>query len=55
MLVLAGFVGGTIWGGYLARRRKGDRLDMLQYATSSGIVFGLLAYFASLIFLRIIS
>lgn len=49
MLVLAGFVGGAIWGGYLARRRKGNRLDMLQYATSFGIAFGLLAFFASVI------
>ena len=55
MLVLAGFVGGAIWGGYLARRRKGNRLDMLQYATSFGIAFGLLAFFASVILLRIAS
>ena len=34
MLVLAGFVGGALWGGYLAQRRKGNRLDILQYATS---------------------
>jgi len=55
MLVLGGFVGGTIWGGYLARRRKGNRLDMLQYAASFGIAFGLLAFFVSVILLRVLS
>lgn len=52
MLVLAGFIGGAFWGGYLARRRKGNRLDILQYAASFGIAFGLLAFFASVILLR---
>ena len=55
MLVIVGAIGGAIWGGYLARRRKGNRLDMLQYATSFGIAFGLLAFFASVILLRITS
>lgn len=55
MLVLAGFVGGAIWGGYVARRRKGNLLDILQYAASFGIAFGLLSYFASVILLRILS
>lgn len=55
MLVIASGIGGAVWGGYLARRRKGNRLDMLQYATSFGIAFGLLGTFASLILLRIVS
>jgi hypothetical protein len=55
MLVTVGVVGGAIWGAYLARRRKGNRLDILQYATSFGIAFGLLAFFASVILLRITS
>ncbi|MCZ4263000.1 MULTISPECIES: hypothetical protein [Limimaricola] len=55
MLVLAGFVGGALWDGYLARRREGNRLDILQYATSFGIAFGLIAFFTSVILLRITS
>ena len=50
MLVIAGIVAGAIWGGYLARRRKGNRLDILQYAA---IAFGLLTYFVSVVLLRI--
>ena len=53
MLVIAGIVAGAIWGGYLARRRKGNRLDILQYAASSAIAFGLLTYFVSVVLLRI--
>ena len=53
MLVIAGIVAGAIWGGYLARRRKGNRLDILQYAASSGIAFGLLTFLVSVILLRI--
>lgn len=55
MLVLAGIVGGAFWGGYLARRRKGNRLDILQYAAGFAIAFGLVANFASLILVRIVS
>lgn len=53
MLLIAGIVAGAIWGGYLARRRKGNRLDILQYAASSAIAFGLLTYFISVVLLRI--
>ncbi|MAJ78897.1 MULTISPECIES: hypothetical protein [Alphaproteobacteria] len=53
MLVIAGIVAGAIWGGYLARHRKGNRLDILQYAASSAIAFGLLTYFISVVLLRI--
>ena len=52
MLVLTGIIGGAVWGGYLARRRKGNRLDVFQYAAGFGIAFGLLAFFASAILLR---
>ena len=55
MLVVAGIVAGAIWGGYLARRRKGNRLDILQYAVSSAVAFGLLTYFVSVVLLRIFS
>ncbi|WP_166434118.1 hypothetical protein [Roseovarius spongiae] len=55
MLVIVGIVGGATWGALLARRRKGNRLDMLQYATGFGIAFGLFAFFATVIFLRILA
>lgn len=55
MLVITGIVGGAVWGAYLARRRKGNRLDMLQYAASFSIAFGLLAFFVSVILLRVLS
>ena len=56
MLTIVGILTGAIWGGYLARRRKGNRrLDIMQYAVSSGIAFGLLTFFVSLVFLRLAS
>ncbi|MEM6939311.1 MAG: apolipoprotein acyltransferase [Pseudomonadota bacterium] len=33
---------GAVIGGLTARRRKGNRLDIAQYATSFGIAFALL-------------
>jgi len=29
MLVIVSAIGGAIWGGYLARRRRGNHLDIL--------------------------
>ena len=55
MLVIMGAVGGAIWGGYLARRRKGKRLDILQYAVASAIAFGLVALFATIVLSRNLS
>jgi len=55
MLTIAGILAGAIWGGYLARRRRGNRLDIMQYAVSSGIAFGLLAFIVSLFIMRITS
>lgn len=54
MIVIMGAVGGAIWGGYLARRRKGNRLDILQYAAASAIAFGLVALFATILLSRIL-
>lgn len=52
MLVIGGVVGGAFRGGYLARRRKGNRLDVLKYATSSAIAGGLVALFATILLSR---
>ena len=48
MIVIAGFLGGALWGAYLARSREGTRADMAQYAAGFGIAFGLLGLFATI-------
>ena len=48
MIVLAGFVIGALWGGFLARRRKSNCFDIAQYALSFGIAFALLALFLAI-------
>ena len=55
MLVIVGAIGGAIWGGYLARRRRGNHLDILQYAVASAIAFGLVALFATIVLSRNLS
>lgn len=42
MIILAGLIGGALWGAWLARKRGGNRLDIAQYAASFGIAFALL-------------
>lgn len=54
MIVLAAIIGGAILGALLARKRGGNRLDMLQYATGFAIAFALLGLFASIILARIL-
>ena len=39
---LAGILIGAALGAYRARRRKGNRLDMAQWAAVHGMIFGLL-------------
>lgn len=43
MIVYPAALLGAIWGAVVARRRKGNRLDMAQYAVGFGIAFGLAA------------
>ena len=43
---------GAMFGIYLAIRRKGKLLDMLQYGAACGIIGGLLALIANVIILR---
>jgi len=43
---------GAMFGIYLAIRRQGKLLDMLQYGAACGIIGGLLALIANVIILR---
>lgn len=47
MIVYPAAVLGAIWGALVARRRKGNRLDMAQYAVGYGIATGLAALLAT--------
>ncbi len=40
---------GALWGGLVARRRGGNRLDIAQYAAGYAVAFGVLGLFAVLI------
>jgi hypothetical protein len=53
MLVVLSVVGGAVWGGLLAKKRGGNRLDIAQYAAVSAIAFGLLAVFAIFLLARL--
>ena len=48
MIVLAGLALGVAWGGFLARKRGGNRLDIAQYAAGFGIAFMLLGLFVTI-------
>ena len=48
MIVPAGLILGVIVGVLTARRRQGNRLDMLQYAAGFGIAFMLAGVFLTL-------
>ncbi|WP_168201276.1 hypothetical protein [Qingshengfaniella alkalisoli] len=52
MIILAGAALGAIWGGFLARRRKGSKLDIAQYAVGFAIAFALLGLFISVFLAR---
>ena len=48
MVVLAGLVIGALWGVQVARRRRGNRMDIAQYAAVGAIAGGLLGLFATI-------
>lgn len=53
MIVVAGFLGGGVWGALQARRRKGSRLDMAQYAVGYGTLFALIGLFVTIALARL--
>ena len=42
MLVMAGLIGGGIWGAFLAKKHGGNRLDIAQYSAVLALIFGVL-------------
>ncbi|MBV0911600.1 hypothetical protein [Anianabacter salinae] len=49
MIALGCALIGALWGGWLARKRKGNAYDMAQYAAGFGIFFGLVGLFGGMI------
>jgi len=54
MIVIAGFVIGALWGGWLARRRKGKPADIAQYAAVYGIAFAIIGMFITILAERLL-
>ncbi len=52
MIVIGMALLGASWGGFLAKQRKGNTLDMLQYGTGFAIAFALLGLIITIIFHR---
>ena len=52
MIVLIAALAGAIWGGYLAKKRGGNRLDMAQYAAGFAIFFALLGLVVTIVIAR---
>ncbi len=53
MIVIAGFVIGVLLGLRAARKRGGNRLDMLQYGAVHGLIFALLGLFLAILIDRL--
>ncbi|MHA6325634.1 apolipoprotein acyltransferase [Roseivivax sp. CAU 1753] len=47
IVIIAALVGG-IWGGWTAKKRRGNGLDIAQYAAVYAIGFALLGLFATI-------
>lgn len=52
MIVIAGALLGAILGAMTARKRNGNKLDMLQYAAGFGIAFALVGLIVTVIIHR---
>ena len=55
MLILLGALLGVVVGSLIAIRRKGKRLDILQYAAVYGILFALITLFLGIILERMVA
>lgn len=54
MIVIIGFVLGLAWGGFLARRRGGNRLDIAQYASAYAIAFAIVGLILTVVLTRVL-
>ncbi|WP_298677931.1 hypothetical protein [uncultured Lentibacter sp.] len=54
MIVTLGFVIGAIGGALLARKKNGNRLDMVQHAAVLGVICALVALFLNILILRML-
>lgn len=54
MLIIAGLLLGALWGGLLARRRKGSRFDIAQYAAAFAILFAIIGLLATVVLDRLV-
>lgn len=55
MIIIASALFGILLGISTARKRKGNRLDMAQYAAGFGIAFALLGILVTIIIERIVT
>ncbi len=53
MIVITGFILGAIYGGLLARKRKGKPLDILQYTVIYGLIGTLIGLFGTILLHRV--
>ena len=54
MIVILAAIGGAIWGGLLARKRRGKPADIAQYAAGYGIAFALLGLLVTIFLERML-
>jgi hypothetical protein len=54
MIVIGGFLLGSLLGGFTARKRGGKPADIAQYALVYGIAFCLLGLFLTIILERVL-
>ncbi|MGL4311626.1 MAG: hypothetical protein ACRCSU_14200 [Paracoccaceae bacterium] len=53
MIVIAGLFLGSIFGGVIARKKGGDRLDIAQYAAVCALIGAMLGMFATIVIERL--
>lgn len=51
-MTFVGILIGAVWGGLLAKSRKGNALDIAQYAAGFGIAIGLVFFIVNVLILR---
>lgn len=53
MIVILLAIGGAIWGGLTARKRRGNRKDIAQYAAGYGLAFTIVGMFLTILIDRL--